>query len=91
MVQLALGIFLFGAVFGLRFKVMVLLPLTLALGLAAALIAPIIELTFLQCLEGFAICALALHSGYVFGSFARFAVAAARAARMVARSPRMAR
>lgn len=91
MAQVAIISFLFGAVFGLRFKVMVLLPLTLATGALTLVAAPILSLTLVQSLSGFAIGTLALHGGYLFGSFARFAVAAARATRVVARPLKTAR
>ncbi|WP_245476848.1 hypothetical protein [Bradyrhizobium sp. Leo170] len=48
-------------------------------------------MTLVESLTGFAIGALALHGGYLFGSFTRFAVAAARAARVVARPLKTAR
>jgi hypothetical protein len=91
MAQVAIISFLFGAVFGLRFKVMVLLPLTLATGAFTLVAAPILSLTLVQSLSGFAIGSLALHGGYLFGSFTRFAVAAARATRVVARPLKTAR
>jgi hypothetical protein len=91
MAQVAIISFLFGAVFGLRFKVMVLLPLTLATGAFTLVAAPILSLTLVQSLSGFAIGTLALHGGYLFGSFTRFAVAAARATRVVARPLKTAR
>ena len=91
MVEFAILSFLFGAVFGLRFRVMVLLPLTIVLGLATLLVALIAQLGLLESLKGFALCALALQGGYVFGSVARFSVAAARAARIFARPLKTAR
>jgi hypothetical protein len=91
MAQVAIFSFLFGAVFGLRFKVFVLLPLTLATGAIALLLAPILSLTVVESLTGFAIGSLALHGGYLFGSFTRFALAAARATRVAARPLKTAR
>jgi hypothetical protein len=85
MVEFAIFGFLVGAVFGLRFRVMVLLPLTLMAALATPVVALIVQLSLIESLKGFALCALALQSGYVFGSIARFSIAAARAARTVAR------
>jgi hypothetical protein len=85
MAQVAIISFLVGAVFGLRFKVMVLLPLTLATAVIALVIAPILFSTLLEGLAGFAIGTLALHGGYLFGSFSRFTIGAARATRVVAR------
>jgi hypothetical protein len=91
MAQVAIFSFLVGAVFGLRFKVMVLLPLTLATGVIALLTCPILSLTLLEGLAGFAIGTFALHGGYLFGSFSRFAIAASRATRVVARPLKTAR
>lgn len=91
MAQVAIFSFLVGAVFGLRFKVMVLLPLTLATGVIALLTSPILSLTLLEGLAGFAIGTFALHGGYLFGSFSRFAIAASRATRVVARPLKTAR
>jgi hypothetical protein len=81
MIHLAVFCALVGAVFGLRFKVMVLVPLTaiggvatviggLALGLPASTIAvSIIALAF------------ALQGGYLLGSLTRMTMAALRAPR----------
>jgi hypothetical protein len=91
MVQVAIFSFLLGAVFGLRFKVLVLLPLTLAIAMAALPIAFIAHLGLVDTVADAAICALALHGGYVFGSFARFSVAAARAGRVLPRPLKAAR
>jgi hypothetical protein len=84
MFGLAIFSFLTSAVFGLRFKVMVLLPLTLALGLVTLPVALIAQLGLLEGLKAFALGTLSLQGGYVFGSIARFAIAAARAQRMFA-------
>jgi hypothetical protein len=85
MVAYSLCVFLVGAVFGLRFKVMVLLPLTVAIGLATPLVGVLDHLTLVESFKGFAFCALALNAGYVFGSFARLTIAAARTTRSLAR------
>jgi hypothetical protein len=42
------------------------------------------HLAFFDGLKGFALCALALQGGYLFGSLARFWLAAARASRVFA-------
>ncbi|WFU39465.1 hypothetical protein QA640_34665 [Bradyrhizobium sp. CB82] len=83
--------FLVGAVLGQRFRVMVLLPLTLAMGLAAIPVGLVAHLAFFDGLKGFAFCALALQGGYLFGSLARFWLAAARASRVFARPLKTAR
>ena len=81
MSEFAIGCFLFGATFGMRYRVMVLLPLTLFLGVSCAFIAALSTLPATQVLLDFAVCALALQGGYVLGSIARFTTAAARAGR----------
>lgn len=91
MAQLAICSFLFGAVFGLRFRVLVLFPATIALALATIPVALIAQVGVLIALEGFAVCALALHGGYIFGSFAQFSIAAARASRVLERPLKTAR
>jgi hypothetical protein len=77
MIQLAISSFLVGAVFGLRFKVMVLMPLMLTGGLAIAMVALLIgrEGSALLLILAFA---GALQAGYMFGSFTRFTLAAGR-------------
>jgi hypothetical protein len=85
MIAYQLCVFLVGAVFGLRFKVMVLLPLTIAIALATPFIGLLDHLTFFEGLKGFALCIVALNAGYVFGSFARPTIAAARSTRLLAR------
>ena len=83
--------FLVGAVLGQRFRVMVLLPVTFVMALLTIPAGVVAQVTFLQALAGFAVCALALQGGYVFGSVARFWLAAARAARIVPRTVNAAR
>ena len=85
MIAYQLFVFLIGAVFGLRFKVMVILPLAIAIGLATPFVALLDHLTFLECLKGFALCILSLNAGYLFGSFAHLPIAAARTTRLLAR------
>jgi hypothetical protein len=85
MIAYQLCVFLLGAVFGLRFKVMVLLPLTMAIGLATPLVGFLDHLTLLESLKAFGLCTLSLNAGYVFGSFARLTIAAARSTRPLAR------
>jgi Zn-dependent protease len=83
MAGLAIISFLVGAVYGLRFKVVVLLPLTLALSLLTLPFVLIAQLGLLEGLTSFAFAALALQGGYVFGSIA--AMFAFRAQRIFAR------
>jgi hypothetical protein len=83
--------FLIGAVLGQRFRVMVLLPLTIAMSLLAIAVALIAQVALLDALKDFALCALALQAGYLFGSLARFSLAAARASRVFARPLKTAR
>ncbi len=85
MVQLAISSLLFGAVFGLRFRVLVLLPLSFASGLVAVVFGLLTRQTPGECLATIAACTLALQGGYVFGSMARFTLAAARSPRLPAR------
>jgi hypothetical protein len=74
MIDFTLCSFLVGAVFGLRFNVMVLLPLTLVLGPAAIALAAFAHLGAIEGLQAFLFSALSLHGGYVLGSILRFAV-----------------
>ena len=83
--------FLVGAVLGQRFRVMVLLPVTLMMALVAISIGVFAKLPFWRGLEGFVLCALALQGGYVFGSAARFLLAATRAARSLPRTAKVSR
>ena len=85
MAELTIFSFLVGAVLGQRFKVMVLLPLTLALAFGAIPVALTAQFTYLEILKNFGLCAFALHVGYLFGSIARFWLAAARATRVFGR------
>jgi hypothetical protein len=78
--------FLVGAVLGQRFRVMVLLPASFVMALLTIPVGLLAELTFMQGLGGFACCVLTLQAGYLFGSVARFWLAAARAARSVPRT-----
>ncbi|MCK1362237.1 hypothetical protein [Bradyrhizobium sp. 199] len=77
--------FLVGAVLGQRFRVLVLLPLTFVMVLAAIPVALVIDLTMLESLKGVMFAAIALQGGYLFGSAARFGLAATRAARVFGR------
>jgi hypothetical protein len=83
--------FLVGAVFGQRFRVMVLLPASLMMALLTIPVGLLAHLSFLQGLEGFAFCVLALQGGYLFGSMARFWLASARASRSVPHTVKAAR
>ncbi|KJC49464.1 hypothetical protein UP09_07110 [Bradyrhizobium sp. LTSP885] len=91
MTELLIFAFLVGAVVGQRFQVFVLLPLTIAIALVAIPIGLIANLTFFDGLKDVVFCALALQAGYLFGSAARFWLAAARASRVFSRSFKTAR
>ncbi|MGY4368160.1 hypothetical protein ACVW1A_004225 [Bradyrhizobium sp. LB1.3] len=77
--------FLTGAVLGQRFRVLVLLPPTLVMMLAAIPVGLMADVSFLEGLKNLVLAAMALQAGYLFGSAARFVLAAARAARLFAR------
>lgn len=83
--------FLVGAVLGQRFRVLVLVPLTFFMVLAAIPVGLIADLTVLESLKGVMFAAIALQGGYLFGSGARFGLAAARAGRVFARPVKTAR
>ncbi len=85
MAELLIFSFLVGAVLGQRFRVLVLLPLTLAIGLIAIPVGLMAQVGSLVAVKDFALCALALQAGYLFGSAARFWLAAARASRVFVR------
>jgi hypothetical protein len=85
MTALLIFSFLVGAVLGQRFRVLVLLPLTFVMLLAAIPIGLMLDLTVLESLKGAMFTAIALQGGYLFGSGARFGLAAARAARVFGR------
>lgn len=91
MTELLIFSFLAGAVLGQRYRVLVLLPLTFALVLAAIPIGFLAQLSFLEGLKGVVLAAVVLQAGYLFGSVARFGLGAARAARVVARTVKTAR
>ena len=83
--------FLTGAVLGQRFRVLVLLPLTFIMVLAAIPVGLLVDLTVLESLKGQAFAAIALQGGYLFGSGARFGLAAARATRIFGRPVKVTR
>ncbi|MGL3111385.1 hypothetical protein [Bradyrhizobium sp. BR 1432] len=83
--------FLVGAVLGQRFRVLVLLPLTFVIVLAAIPVGLMVDLTVIESLKGMVLAAIALQGGYLFGSGARFGLAAARAGRAFARPVKTAR
>lgn len=85
MTALLIFSFLVGAVLGQRFRVLVLLPLTFVMLLAAIPVGLKVDLTVLESLKGAVFAAIALQGGYLFGSGARFSLAAARAGRVFAR------
>lgn len=85
MTELLIFSFLVGAVLGQRFRVLVLLPITLVLVLAVLPVALMSHLGFLEGLKGAVLAAIALQAGYLFGSAARFGLAAARTGRVFTR------
>ncbi|MFB6421133.1 MULTISPECIES: hypothetical protein [Bradyrhizobium] len=82
MVSLLIFSFLAGAALGQRFRVLVLLPLTFVMMLAAIPVGVMVDLTVLGSLKGAVFAVIALQAGYLFGSGARFGLVAARAARV---------
>ncbi|PSO16480.1 hypothetical protein [Bradyrhizobium sp. MOS003] len=91
MTALLIFSFLVGAVLGQRFRVLVLLPVTFALVLTVLPVSLMTSLGVLEGLKAAALAAIALQGGYLFGSAARFSLAAARAARVFARPVKTAR
>jgi hypothetical protein len=85
MTELLIFSFLTGAVLGQRFRVLVLLPLTLVMGLAAIPVGLMADVSLLEGLKNLVLAAVALQAGYLFGSAAGFGLAAARAGRVFAR------
>ncbi|MCK1625445.1 hypothetical protein IVA98_20210 [Bradyrhizobium sp. 160] len=83
--------FLVGAVLGQRFRVLVVLPLTFVLMLAAIPVGLMLDLTVVESLKDVVFAVIALQGGYLFGSGARFGLAAARAGRVFARPVNTAR
>ncbi|MDB5653459.1 MAG: hypothetical protein JWQ94_1072 [Tardiphaga sp.] len=81
MIQLAIFSFLVGAVFGLRFKVIAVLPLMLIGGFAISVASWLQGQTLAAGLVTFLAFAAAMQAGYLFGSLTRFTVVAVRAAR----------
>ncbi|WP_407192946.1 hypothetical protein [Bradyrhizobium sp. STM 3566] len=77
--------FLVGAVLGQRFRVLVLLPLTFVMVLAAVPVGLLADLTALENLKSVVFAAISLQGGYLFGAGARFGLAAARAGRVFPR------
>ena len=78
MVQLAICGLLFGTVFGLRFKVLILVPVTLVSAVAITAVAVVERESATQAFLAMLVAALTLQAGYVFGSIAPFTMAAAR-------------
>jgi hypothetical protein len=72
-------------VLGQRFRVLVLLPLTVVMLLAAIPVGLMADVSLLEGLKNLVLAAIALQAGYLFGSAARFGLAAARAGRVFAR------
>jgi uncharacterized membrane protein YoaK (UPF0700 family) len=86
MMQLAIAGFLVGAVFGLRFKVFLLIPAILVSSVMITLAEIIAHQTPGHILQVNGACAFALQAGYAFGSIARSTVAATRVPRRLIRS-----
>jgi len=91
MTELLIFSFLVGAVLGQRFRVLVLLPVTFFLVLTVLPVGLMTSLGFLEGMKAAVFAAIALQGGYLFGSAGRFALAAARAARVFARPVKAAR
>lgn len=91
MTELLIFCFLAGAVLGQRFRVLVLLPLTFVMVLAAIPVGWMADVSFLESLKNLVLAAVALQAGYLFGSAARFALASSRAAPVFARPLKTAR
>jgi hypothetical protein len=91
MTELLIFSFLAGAVLGQRFRVLMLLPVTFFLVLTVLPVGLMTSLGFLAGLKAAVFAAIVLQAGYLFGSGARFALAAGRAARVFARPAKAAR
>lgn len=91
MTELLIFSFLVGAVLGQRFRVLVLLPLTFVMLLAAIPVGWMANLSFLEGLKDVVLAAIVLQAGYLFGSAARLVIAGTRAARVFARPVKSAR
>jgi len=91
MTELLIFSFLAGAVLGQRFRVLMLLPVTFVLVLTVLPVGLMTSLGLLGGLKAAVFAAIALQAGYLFGSGARFALAATRAARVFARPAKAAR
>jgi hypothetical protein len=83
MIQLVIGGLLLGAVLGLRLKVIVLLPVTIMGAAITSLAALLMGQSGTVVISSVASFGLALQGGYLLGSWSRFTIAAARAARSV--------
>lgn len=91
MIELLIFSFLAGAVLGQRFRVLVLVPVTFFLVLTVLPVGLMTSLGFLEGLKAAVLGAMSLQAGYLFGSAARFGLAAARAARVFVRPVKAAR
>ncbi|MBI5128460.1 MAG: hypothetical protein HZA66_03375 [Rhodopseudomonas palustris] len=81
MANLAILALLAGAVFGMRFNILVLFPLSIFVGVNTIVVGLILGHGIGSALLGCAIVILAMQGGYVLGSLTRWTVAAARAGR----------
>lgn len=78
MINLAILSCLAGAVFGMRFRVLILLPLSIFGGLNTLLVSIILGESASAAFISSAVVILSLQGGYLFGSVTRLAIAAAR-------------
>lgn len=78
--------FLLGALLGLRFKVLVLVPLTASLGIAAIVVGLVTHVGAVTIFWGYALCAILLQAGYLVGSVARSWVVVGRLPRGLPRA-----
>jgi hypothetical protein len=86
-----LQLFFFGAVFGMRFRVVVVLLVTFIIALLILAVALARQRRCSRRGSEFSLAALALHAGYLLGSLGRSALVASRASREFARSLKTAR
>jgi hypothetical protein len=91
MTELLIFSFLAGAVLGQRFRILVLLPVTFFLVLTVLPVGLMTNLGFFEGLKSAMFAAITLQAGYLFGSAARFGLAAGRAARVFVRPVKTAR
>jgi hypothetical protein len=81
MSNIAILTFLLGTVLGLRFRILVLLPVSLVGGLNAVLVTLLVGGSLFAAVTSALALVAAVQIGFLFGSLVRFSVAAARAGR----------